>query len=174
MNSDLDHISGLYFVLGGIASGKSLHAEGLASAMDLPKTYLATAQNRDGEMAEKIARHRDRRGSDWTLVEAPLDVISPITSATGVVLFDCATLWLSNLLEAGEDVETATSAMLDAVAASPAHVVIVSNELGLGGIGADPMTRAFQRAQGAMNQKIAARAQRVDLVTAGIPQRIKG
>ncbi|MBV5336105.1 bifunctional adenosylcobinamide kinase/adenosylcobinamide-phosphate guanylyltransferase, partial [bacterium] len=133
------------FVLGGARSGKSRFAEGRATAVGLPRVYLATAQAWDGEMAERIARHRDDRGPDWRTVEEPLDLPGALLREGGagrVVLVDCLTLWLSNLMAAERDVGTATAAFVDVLQAAAGPVVVVSNEVGLGIVPDNPLARA--------------------------------
>ena len=126
---------GLTLVLGGARSGKSRHAEQLALATGLAPVYLATAQGLDDEMARRIAAHRARRGPVWRTVEEPLD----LTGALGrecaperIVLVDCLTLWLSNLMIAGRPVEAESARLLEALPGLPGPAVLVSNEVGQG------------------------------------------
>ncbi len=164
----------LTLILGGASSGKSAYAERLAQATGRPLVYLATGQAGDGEMAAKIARHQARRGPDWQLIEAPLDLCTPLSGLGGkVVLLDCLTLWLSNQLAAGHTIGAETDRLLGAIAASRAAVIAVSNELGLGLVPADPISRAFRDAQGHLNQRFAAAAARVTFIAAGLPLALK-
>ena len=164
----------LSLILGGASSGKSAYAERLALASGRPLVYLATGQARDGEMAAKITRHQARRGSEWQLIEAPLELCPPLSGLGGKVgLLDCLTLWLSNHLEAGHTIEAETDRLLGAIAASGAVVIAVSNELGLGLVPADPISRAFRDAQGRLNQRFAAAASTVTFITAGLPLALK-
>ncbi|WP_138935570.1 bifunctional adenosylcobinamide kinase/adenosylcobinamide-phosphate guanylyltransferase [Roseovarius arcticus] len=167
----------LALVLGGAASGKSAYAEGLVRAASPARMYLATAEAYDDEMRAKIARHRDMRANDgWMTIEAPLDVAQALIAATPdqAILLDCATLWLSNHLLAESDVDAATTALIEALAACAAPVVVVSNEVGLSVVPDNALARRFQQAQGALNQRLAAEAGLVALVTAGLPLALKG
>jgi adenosylcobinamide kinase/adenosylcobinamide-phosphate guanylyltransferase len=157
----------LTLVLGGANSGKSAFAEMLTRAAGLPKTYVATAQAFDDEMRAKIVKHRADRGDDWDTFEAPMDIASALGG--GVTLVDCLTLWLSNHILA--DVELDTPALL---AACITPVVCVSNEAGMGVVPDNAMARKFRSMQGQLNQDIAAAADLVVLVTAGIPMVLKG
>jgi adenosylcobinamide kinase/adenosylcobinamide-phosphate guanylyltransferase len=165
----------LSLILGGASSGKSAYAERLAITSGLSPVYLATGQAGDGEMATKIARHQARRGPEWQLIEAPLDLLLPLQGAGAgqVVLLDCLTLWLSNQLEAGRDMEAETTRLLGAIASSKAQVIAVSNELGLGLVPTTPLGRAFRDAQGQLNQRVAAAAASVTFVAAGLPLSLK-
>ncbi len=157
----------LTLVLGGANSGKSAFAERLTRAAGMPKTYVATAQAFDDEMQAKIAQHRVDRGTDWDTVEAPMDIVAAL--GNGVTLVDCLTLWLSNHILMGMDVDTT-----DFLAAIDSPVVCVSNEAGLGVVPDNALARKFRSAQGQLNQDIAATADLVVLVTAGIPMVLKG
>lgn len=162
-------------VLGGARSGKSRHAESLVRAHPGPWTYLATAEALDGEMRDRIARHQEDRGEGWRTVEAPLDLPGALAAApTGPVLVDCLTLWLSNLMLADQAVGVETGRLLDALAARPGPVVLVSNEVGWGIVPDNALARAFRDAAGRLNQAVAAAAGRVVLVAAGLPLTLKG
>jgi adenosylcobinamide kinase/adenosylcobinamide-phosphate guanylyltransferase len=165
----------LTLVLGGARSGKSLHAEALVTAFAPPWIYVATAEPLDDEMRARIAEHRARRGADWRTVEAPTDLAGALAGIRdgGAVLVDCLTLWLSNLMLAGADVE-AESARLEAVLTGiAAPVVLVSNEVGFGIVPDNALARRFRDAQGRLNQRMAARAARVVLMVAGLPLVVK-
>ncbi|MBV7380662.1 bifunctional adenosylcobinamide kinase/adenosylcobinamide-phosphate guanylyltransferase [Maritimibacter dapengensis] len=166
----------LTLVIGGAASGKSAYAERLAESTGLPLTYIATAQAFDDEMKLKIAAHQARRSSHWTTVEAPLDVALALSDiGTGrVVLLDCVTLWLSNLLVAEADLMSQETRLLNALIACPAQVVIVTNEVGAGIVPDNALARRFRAAQGRLNQTLAARASHVVGVMAGLPFALKG
>jgi len=163
-------------VLGGARSGKSRFAEELVVRTGLPATYLATAEIRDAEMQARISAHRDRRGLDWTTVEEPLDLtdrLAQLADPGRVILVDCLTLWLSNLMEVERDVVREGDALAAALAEARGPVVLVSNEVGSGIVPMNALARRFADEQGRLNQKIAAAAQTVFLVAAGLPVRLK-
>jgi adenosylcobinamide kinase / adenosylcobinamide-phosphate guanylyltransferase len=165
----------LTFLLGGARSGKSTHAEKLATALPAPWTYIATAETYDDEMAERIALHRARRGEGWSTVDAPLDLADALRAAPAgkPVLVDCLTLWLSNQMLAEHDLD-ALSAELETVLSAPRGPwFVVSNEVGLGIVPDNPLGRRFRDAQGRLNQHIAAAADRVLFMVAGIPMKVK-
>ena len=162
-------------VLGGARSGKSAHAEALARSTGRPRHYIATAQGLDAEMTARIARHKADRGPGWHLVEAPLDLCGALSQVPpgDVALIDCATLWLTNHLLADHDLAAETAALLAALAACPAPVIVVSNEVGWSITPDNALSRAFTDAQGRLNQALAAQATRVTLVVAGLPMVLK-
>jgi adenosylcobinamide kinase / adenosylcobinamide-phosphate guanylyltransferase len=169
----------LTLVLGGARSGKSRYAESLIAALPSPWAppfaYIATAEAGDDEMAERIAVHRARRGSSWETIEAPRDLVAAIQSSRHrPVLVDCLTLWLSNLMLAGADIEVETAQLERVVAATGAPIVLVANEVGYGLVPDHPLGRRFRDLQGVLNQRIAASAARVVLVVAGLPLAVKG
>jgi adenosylcobinamide kinase/adenosylcobinamide-phosphate guanylyltransferase len=166
----------LTLVLGGARSGKSRHAEGLVTASPPPWIYVATAPALDEEMTERIARHRDRRAEGWQTVEAPLDLAAAIAEhgdSDQALLIDCLTLWLSNIMLDGRDVEAACETLIDALAVAPGPIIVVSNEVGLGIVPDNALARRFRDAQGRLNQLVAARADRVVLMAAGLPLTLK-
>jgi len=162
-------------ILGHAASGKSLWAEREARRGAAPLTYVATARTWDDEMRVKVDLHAARRGPDWALIEAPLDLASACTgTAPGqTVLIDCATMWLTNLMIDDVDWEVPFTDWLAAMEANPARYLIVSNDVGGGVTPDNAMARRFQRMQGAVNQRLAAFCNRVFWVTAGLPQQLK-
>jgi adenosylcobinamide kinase/adenosylcobinamide-phosphate guanylyltransferase len=165
----------LTLVLGGARSGKSCYAERLITAAPPPWIYVATAEPGDAEMAERIARHRARRGTGWTTLETPRDVVGALAAhATTPMLVDCLTLWLSNALLARADVDAEIERLEAALTQVAAPLVLVANEVGFGIVPDNPLGRRFRDAQGLLNQRIAARADRVVLVVAGLPLTIKG
>ncbi|HUG61195.1 MAG TPA: bifunctional adenosylcobinamide kinase/adenosylcobinamide-phosphate guanylyltransferase [Methylomirabilota bacterium] len=168
----------LTFVLGGARSGKSRHAEHLVrSAGDAPWTYIATAQAFDTEMAERIARHRAGRGEGWRTVDAPHDLAGAIGEAQALgapILVDCLTLWLSNRLLSGAALDSECDLLVDALGGGPSPVVAVSNEVGLGIVPDNVLSRQFRDAAGRLHQSVAERADRVILVVAGLPLTVKG
>ncbi|MEL6576599.1 MAG: bifunctional adenosylcobinamide kinase/adenosylcobinamide-phosphate guanylyltransferase [Pseudomonadota bacterium] len=169
----------LTLVLGGARSGKSARALALAEAAAAPgaRVFMATAEALDGEMADRIARHKAERGADWALVEAPLELADAV-SAHGcsgrVLLIDCLTLWLSNLMHHERAPDMAAADLLARIADAPGHVVAVSNEVGMGLAPMNALGRAFRDAQGRLNQQVAAAADRVEFVAAGLPIVLKG
>ena len=168
-------------VLGGARSGKSTHAEKLATASlhgapPRQAVYLATAQAGDVEMATRIVAHRARRGANWTTIEEPLKLDEALASAAAhgqPVLVDCLTLWLSNVMLGGGDVDQAADDLVRALEGVAVPVVLVSNEVGLGVVPDTPLGRAFRDAQGRLNMRMAERADRVILMTAGLPLTLK-
>ena len=170
-DNSLPHLT---LVLGGARSGKSSHAEELVRRAPPPWTYIATAEALDDEMRRRIAMHRSGRGGDWHTLEAPLALTETLASLdSGAVLVDCLTLWLSNVLLAEHDIEAECERLLVALAAAPGPLVVVSNEVGLGIVPDTPLGRTFRDAQGRLNQQVAQLADRVVLLTAGIPLKLK-
>ena len=166
----------LTLVLGGARSGKSQFAERLVESQAGACIYVATAEARDTEMAQRIADHRARRGDRWRTVEAPLDLIAALrdnAAADRAVLVDCLTLWLANLIDAGRDVDAETAALTEALPALAGPVVMVANEVGLGIVPDNALARAFRDAAGRLNQAIAAAAQSVVFIAAGLPLHLK-
>ena len=164
-------------VIGAARSGKSRFAERLALGTGLLPIYIATAEARDEEMAARVAAHRaDRAGRGWTTIEEPLELTETLAHsafARQVVLVDCLTLWLSNLIEAGRDPDTEASALAAAIAGAAGPVVLVTNEVGAGIVPINALARRFADAQGRLNQKIASAVTDVILVAAGQPLRLK-
>ncbi len=165
----------LTLVLGAAASGKSRHAEKMIDASGLRPVYLATAEALDGEMTAKITRHRERRGAAWRTVEAPHDLPGALAELRpgDAALIDCLTLWLSNRMLAGADLDADAAELEAALGSCTAPVVAVSNELGWGIVPADALSRRFRQRQGELNQRIAALADAVTLVVAGLPLALK-
>ncbi len=167
----------LSMVIGGAASGKSDFAEQLVIADRRPHIYVATAQAFDDEMAAKIARHKAARAqAGWTTVEEPRQVAQTVLGLTdaGAVLIDCATLWLTNLIMDGADIAYETELLLDSLANSHCPVVIVTNETGQGIVPDNRMARDFRQQQGYLNRRIAAKANLVVQIVAGLPNVLKG
>ena len=165
----------LTLVLGGARSGKSRYAESLIVTSPPPWTYIATAEAGDGEMVDRIAGHRGQRGDGWRTVEAPHDLPSALAAAAAdtPVLVDCLTLWLSNRMLADADVEAETARLEAALGVRRGPVVLVSNEVGFGIVPDNALARRFRDLQGRLNQRVAARADRVVLMVAGIPVVVK-
>lgn len=180
-------------ILGGVRSGKSRYAEHRAEASGLQVRYLATArcEAHDAEMMRRIAQHRARRPAHWACIEEPIELAATLrrqASADACLLVDCLTLWLSNLLfagqaarqvEAGEAItcplfEAQITALIDVLPHLPGQIILVSNEVGWGIVPANALARAFADQQGWLNQRIAAISQRVTLIAAGLPLELKG
>ncbi|WP_343547578.1 bifunctional adenosylcobinamide kinase/adenosylcobinamide-phosphate guanylyltransferase [Ralstonia sp.] len=180
----------LTLVLGGARSGKSHHAEQLALQCAGPVTYVATAGEGDEEMQLRVALHRARRPANWGLVEEPEHLAEALYTHAqhgGCVLVDCMTLWLNNLLfsehheypETGlvtppEAWTTEIDALLTALPLLPGEVILVSNEIGLGVVPMGAVTRFYVDELGRLNQRLAALADNVHLLVAGIPMVVKG
>ncbi len=165
------------FVLGGARSGKTRFALDLAEASPLSPFYVATGTAFDDEMRDRIARHREERGPQWSTIEEPLELAAVITRDSGadrILLVDCLTLWLNNLMYADRDLLAATGVLCTALAESAGPVILVSNEVGLGIVPENALARSFRDAQGRLNQTIARIATRVTFVAAGLPLRLKG
>ena len=165
----------LTLVLGGARSGKSRYAESLVEMLPKPWVYVATAEARDAEMAERIATHQARRGAGWQTVEAPHDLAVAVGKSPGgaALLIDCLTLWLSNRMLAEADMESEIDALEKALATYQGPMVLVANEVGSGIVPDNALGRRFRDLQGLLNQRIAARADRVILMVAGLPLTMK-
>ncbi len=165
------------FILGGARSGKSAFAQRRALDSGLNVIYLATAQAGDAEMVERIARHRAERPADWGLVEEPLalaDALKAHATPDRCLLVDCLTLWLSNLLVAGDErLATETQNLLDILPALPGQVLLVSNEVGQGIVPTNPLARRFRDEAGRLHQAVASCCDRVTFVIAGLPLILK-
>ena len=163
-------------VLGGARSGKSRYAECLVLGAAAGGTYCATAEAGDAEMAARIAAHQARRGRFWQTVEEPLalaPVIAAAASPQRPLLVDCLTLWLSNLMLAGKPIEDETADLVSALRVAAGPVVLVANEVGMGLVPGTPLGRRFRDAAGALNQQIAALADQVVFIAAGLPLILK-
>ena len=162
-------------IIGGAASGKSLWAENFTLSATKRPLYIATAQPFDTEMEEKIAAHRARRTAQWELKEAPLDLVEALSGLTSesCALIDCLTMWLSNHLLADTPLEPLETDLLKALSICPAQLVLVTNEVGYSVVPENALARKFRTAQGQLNQRLAAAANKVVLVTAGLPLVLK-
>ncbi|NBA97771.1 bifunctional adenosylcobinamide kinase/adenosylcobinamide-phosphate guanylyltransferase [Pseudomonas sp. R5(2019)] len=169
----------LQLILGGARSGKSRLAERLASESALAVTYIATSEPLDGEMNARVQLHRQRRPSEWGLIEEPLQlarVLREQARPDRCLLVDCLTLWLTNLLML-DDPQTLVverDALLDCLAGLPGEIILVSNETGLGVVPLGELTRRYVDEAGWLHQAIAERCQRVVLTVAGLPLTLKG
>ncbi len=166
--------SALHLVFGAASSGKSAFAEAWIESLAAQRLYVATALAGEAEMNAKIAAHQARRGSGWDTLELGGDADAPDLSPypDHAVLFDCATLWLG--LRADGDWQGRAAELLDMLRIAPNPVVIVSNELGMGLVPTTPEARQFRDAHGQLNQMIAAQADTVIMVAAGLPLALKG
>ena len=177
-------------ILGGARSGKSLLAEKRAAESGLRVVYLATAEARDGEMTRRIAHHRERRPADWGCTEETLHLatrLDELAAPDTCILVDCLTLWLSNLLFAGQAARQAeageaiccplfsdeTTALIERLPRLPGRIILVSNEVGWGIVPMHPVSRLFADEQGRLNQRVATACDRVTLVAAGLPLSLK-
>lgn len=166
-------------ILGGARSGKSRHAEQLVESAGGACLYIATAAGqaeRDGEMATRIAEHQARRGAHWTTLEEPLDLAGLLrreARAERPILVDCLTLWLSNLMAGERDIEAETAALVKALQDLAGPVVFVSNEVGHGIVPMNALARDFRDHAGRLHQAVAAAADSVVLMVAGIPMTVK-
>jgi len=170
----------LTLVLGGVRSGKSRHAESLIETVARDAVYLATAEARDVEMAERIRHHRTRRAAQspirWQTVEEPLALAAKLAEMARPgrpILVDCLTLWISNLLLADRDVAAETAGLLAAIPAVAGPLILVANEVGLGIVPDNALARAFRDHAGRLNQAVASVADRVIFVAAGLPLVLK-
>jgi len=169
--------SGTLLVIGGARSGKSAYAEQLVAKSGLEQLYLATARAGDAEMEERIAHHRARRGPAWRVLEEPDGLEAALAKNAGAecaILVDCLTLWLSNLMLAGADLTERTERLCRTLAILPGLAVLVSNEVGMGLVPDNRLGRDFRDAQGRLNQAVAATADKVAFVAAGLPFYLKG
>ena len=160
--------------IGGARSGKSRLAQAAAETLPGALVYIATATAGDDEMADRIARHRADRGPRWHTVDAPIELATAIVAAApAVVLVDCLTLWLSNLMLGDRDIDRATADLMVALHAAQHPVFLVSNEVGLGIVPDTPLGRRFRDAAGRLNQQVAATVDRVEFIAAGLSMRLK-
>jgi adenosylcobinamide kinase/adenosylcobinamide-phosphate guanylyltransferase len=163
-------------IIGGARSGKSAYAQTLAESAALERLYLATAEAGDAEMAARIARHRAERGAGWTTLEEPLALAEALKRETRpgrVVLVDCLTLWLSNVMFANGDVEGEIARLAKAMRALEGPAIVVSNEVGLGIVPETKLGRDFRDMQGMINREIAQVCDAVVFLAAGLPTLIK-
>lgn len=162
-------------ITGGARSGKSKRAETRTRAFQGRPVYVATAEALDTEMEARIAIHRARRGTDWIEREVPLDLVPALAASDGggARLVDCLTLWLSNLMHAKRDWEREVSELAAALPRLKSPVVLVTNEVGLGIVPDNALARSYRDAAGIMNQTIAAIADEVEFVIAGLPMKLK-
>jgi adenosylcobinamide kinase / adenosylcobinamide-phosphate guanylyltransferase len=164
-------------VLGGARSGKSAFAEKVIAEASLAKVYLATSQIFDSEMETRVDLHRARRGADWQLVEEPVELggaLAQHANEDRAILVDCLTLWVTNLMMADADIAKLGDDLAEQLQTLSGTIVFVSNEVGQGIVPDNKMAREFRDYAGLLHQKIAAIADEVYFVTAGLPQKLKG
>lgn len=167
-------------VTGGCRSGKSRHAQALAEAVaGGRRCYIATCVPLDDEMRRRVDRHKAERGSEWKTVEEPIQVAAAIDAHAphaDVLLVDCLTLWISNLMGAGKDMDAVVAAaheLAGAVHNAVCPVILVTNEVGAGIVPENALARAYRDAAGLVNQIMAAACDRVVWTVAGIPVTVK-
>jgi len=171
-------------ITGGARSGKSVFAEKLALEFEAPFCYLATSQTLDDEMRQRVHLHRERRGEEWHTLEEPLDLLRSLKDSDGrygVILVDCITLWLSNLLFACENREGDPEELVlsdvrqvaDGLRELESPLILVSNEVGMGIVPENRLARLYRDIAGRANQLLAAASDEVHVVISGIPLRLK-
>ncbi|GEM83703.1 bifunctional adenosylcobinamide kinase/adenosylcobinamide-phosphate guanylyltransferase [Meiothermus hypogaeus] len=164
----------LILVTGGARAGKSAFAQEWAQALGEPVSFIATAQALDEEMRQRIARHQAERPPSWETLEEPLEVPQALARALGrVVLLDCLTLWVSNLMLAGREVLPELENLLALWAETGKTLLVVSNEVGMGIVPDNALARRYRDLLGAANRRIAEEADVVYLLVAGIPLKLK-
>jgi adenosylcobinamide kinase/adenosylcobinamide-phosphate guanylyltransferase len=165
----------LTLVLGGARSGKSRHAQILAMATPPPWVYVATAQALDDEMRERIAKHKAARSAGWSTIEEPIELSRAVSDApaSAPVVVDCVTLWLTNLMLGGHDVDAAVAGFIKCLDGREAPTIVVSSEVGAGLVPETPLGRAFRDQAGIVNQHLAVSAQQVLFMVAGLAMPLK-
>ncbi|MFO8024765.1 bifunctional adenosylcobinamide kinase/adenosylcobinamide-phosphate guanylyltransferase [Thiohalophilus sp.] len=168
-----------HLILGGIRSGKSRYTQQLAEQSNKPVTLIATATAGDDEMLERIRRHQQDRPANWQVIEEPLalgHVLDKNDDPEALILIDCLTLWLTNLLLDSDPqrLEQEQNQLLACLPSLQAELLLVSNEVGQGIIPVDPLSRRFADETGRLHQRLAEVCDRVTMVTAGLPQILKG
>ncbi len=173
-------MSRIILITGGARSGKSRLAEHLAASFGSPLGYLATSEARDPEMDQRIARHRERRGPEWTTLEEPLRLTETLVAYDAcfqAVLVDCITLWLTNLLLGCDDPEQVMAVVHEFTQVAPGlttPIILVTNEVGMGIVPENRLARTFRDLAGEANELLAATADEVHMVVSGIPLKLKG
>jgi adenosylcobinamide kinase / adenosylcobinamide-phosphate guanylyltransferase len=166
------------FVVGGCRSGKSRHALELAEKItDIHRIFIATCVPYDEEMKDRVRRHQQDRGSAWTTVDAPVELADAIlkqSQRAHVILADCMTLWMSNLLMGSENLDRRVEELTAAINQAQCPVIVVSNEVGTGIVPENALARQYRDAVGFANQKVAACVDKVVWMVAGIPVLVKG
>jgi len=171
-------MGGITFILGGVRSGKSSYALGEANLLEGRKAFIATAEGLDGDMRDRISRHKKERGPAWDTFEESVNIKEVLGSIRGeypVILIDCLTLWVSNLLHGELDTEEAFEGLASRLLeCRDSYIYIVSNEVGMGIVPEYPLGRVYRDQLGLLNKMIARVASTVTLMVAGIPLQIKG
>jgi adenosylcobinamide kinase/adenosylcobinamide-phosphate guanylyltransferase len=165
----------IVLVGGGVRSGKSSFALARAEALGARRVFVATAEAGDGEMSDRIARHQAERGDRFRTVEAPVDLAGALRSIEAdVVLIDCITLWLSNLLVRDTPrIDQRIDELTDTLSRLPMHAVVVTNEVGMGVVPPSPLGRAFRDLAGTAHQRLAAIAGEIHLAALGVVLRLR-
>jgi len=168
----------IILITGGARSGKSTYAEKRAAALGSRRLYVATAEAKDEEMAQRISEHKNRRGGDWATIEEPLELAEALFARRGQIdcaLVDCLTLWLGNLLlqHDGKYAEEKVNELVEILTGLDFHLVLVTNEVGWGIVPDNLLARQFRDLAGWANQQIAAAAHEVVLMVAGVPLGVK-
>ena len=170
----------MIYITGGCRSGKSRYALHYANQHFSKKLFLATCEVLDEEMARRVENHKKVRGPEWQTIEEPLEIIKKIKEFGmdgGVILIDCLTLWLYNLLMKWDNdlkIIDETEKLIEMIKQSPSSVILVSNEVGMGIVPADPLSRRYRDLLGTMNQRIAEALDTVIFMVSGIPIFLKG
>ena len=170
----------IYYVTGGARSGKSSFALQLAAPY-VKRVFLATAEPFDGEMQQRIGKHRDERGDHFTTVEEPIALdraLRELPAGTDVVLLDCLTVWTGNLMHYAEgrgegEIDKQVERFLDELHHPPCDIIIVSNEVGMGIVPENAMARRFRDIAGIINQRVASLSTEAWLLCSGLPLRLK-
>lgn len=166
----------LTFIIGGARSGKSRRAQSLAEAAGGSLVFIATAQAFDDEMRDRIERHRADRDDRWLTIEAPADLPDAVRNHAKpgqVLLIDCLTLWVSNLLIGDLDADLASDDLVRAFAEATCPIYVVSNEVGQGIVPDNALARRFRDTTGRLHQQVAATANRVEWMVAGLSLQMK-
>lgn len=173
----------IHLILGGARSGKSALAERLAVESGMLVTYIATAQVYDAEFGERITQHQNRRPKEWETIEQPFGLASTLQQQAGIgrcLIVDCLTLWLAQCIcpecapPEGVDWMREREDLLDLLPDLQGRIILVSNEVGMGIVPLGEINRRFQDEQGRLNQAVAAVADKVTFVAAGLPLKLKG
>ncbi|MFC7049987.1 bifunctional adenosylcobinamide kinase/adenosylcobinamide-phosphate guanylyltransferase [Emcibacter nanhaiensis] len=172
ISDNLERFSGISLIIGGARSGKSRFGEQLALALDNRPTYLATAESRDEEMRDRIAKHQNDRGTHWITIEEPLAIAEQLKGQE-TVLIDCLTLWLNNLMEHQLDIDDETEKLVEVLQHHRGNAIMISNEVGLGIVPDNALARSFRDQAGRLNQHIAQAADHVFYMAAGLPMVLK-